>query len=77
MSFTVEDTPLEGVSTLQATLLTLNLTLFSLILDNRLWIQSVPWNMNQEYYWESLFYFYRFPHRTVSAQSGNPQNFKK
>ena len=23
--------------------------------------------MNQEYYWESLFYFYRLPHRTVSA----------
>ena len=26
----------------------------SLILDNRLWMQSVPCNMNQEYYSESL-----------------------
>ena len=39
-------------------------------------MQSVPCNINQEYYWyRCLFYFYRSPHRVVSTQPGHLQNF--
>ena len=57
MSFTVEGTPLEGVSALQATLTYSKFDTISLILDNTLWMQSVPCNINQEYYLGKSIYF--------------------
>ena len=57
LDLTVEGTPLEEASMLPGNCVYIKFDTISFILDNRLWMQSFPHNINQEYYWYSLFYF--------------------